>query len=263
MTFLSSLGTNPASLVALHMGPMWLLKVYGIALNTVKNIQELLEITCYHDMQFIAETNCSFRCLASPYILSGHSQCLLLFSRSVTSDSLQLDRLQNTLSLSFTISWSLLKLMSIELVMPSNHLVLCCPLLLCLQSFPTSGSFPMSQLFTSGDQSIRALASVSVLPVNIQGWFPLGLTGLISLLFKGLFECLLQYHNSKASILQHSAFFMVWLSPFLTTGKAIAVTIWTFEGKVMSLLFNVSRFVTTLKFTAKATGGSYEFVIVV
>ena len=133
----------------------------------------------------------------------------------------------------------------------------------CPQSFPASGSFPMSQLFTSGDQSIRALASVSVLPVNIQGWFPLGLTGLISLLFKGLFECLLRYHNSKASILQHSAFFMVWLSPFLTTGKAIAVTIWTFEGKVMSLLFNVSRFVTTLKFTAKATGGSYEFVIVV
>ena len=171
---------------------------------------------------------------------------------------------EHPVSLSFTISWSLLKLMSIELVMPSNHLVLCWPLLLCLQSFPTSGSFPMSQLFTSGDQSIGALASVSVLPVNIQGWFPLGLTGLISLLFKGLLECLLQHHNSKASILQYSAFFMVWLShPFLTTGKAIAVTIWTFEGKVTSLLFNVSRFVTTLKFTAKATGGSYEFIIVV
>ena len=63
---------------------------------------------------------------------------------------------------------------------------------------------------------------------------------------------------------QHSAFFMVWLShPYLTTGKAIAVTIWTFGGKVMSLLFNASRFVTTLKFTAKATGVSYEFIIVV
>ena len=152
---------------------------------------------------------------------------------------------EHPVSLSFTISWSLLKLMSIELVMPSNHLVLCWPLLLCLQSFPTSGSFPMSQLFTSGDQSIGALASVSVLPVNIQGWFPLGLTGLISLLFKGLLECLLQHHNSKASILQHSAFFIVQLShPYMTTGKTIALTKWTFFSKVMSLLLNmVSRLV--------------------
>ena len=89
-------------------------------------------------------------------------------------------------SLSFTIFRSLLKLMSIELAMPSNHLVLCCPLLL-LQSFPPSESFLMSQFFTSGGQSIGASASASVLPVNIQDWFPfLGLTGLISLLSKGL-----------------------------------------------------------------------------
>ena len=86
-------------------------------------------------------------------------------------------------SLSFTISWSLLKLLSIELVMPSNHLVLC-HLLLFLQSFPASGSFPMNKLFTSSSQSIRA--SASVLPMNIQGLFPLGLTDLISLLSKGL-----------------------------------------------------------------------------
>ena len=116
---------------------------------------------------------------------------------------------EHQVSLSFTISRSLRKLMSIEWVMPSNHLVLCCPLLLYLQFFPTSGSFPMSWLFTSGDQSIGALASVSVLPVNIQGCFPLEFTGLISLLFKGLFKCLLQHHSSKALILQHSAFFMV------------------------------------------------------
>ena len=167
-------------------------------------------------------------------------------------------------SLSFTISGSLLRFMSIEWMMLSNHLILCWPLLIYLQSFPASGSFPMSWLFASSGQSIEASASASALPMNIQGWCSLGLTGLISLLFKGLLECLLQHHNSKASILQHSAFFMVWLShPFLTTGKAIAVTIWTFEGKVTSLLFNVSRFVTTLKFTAKATGGSYEFIIVV
>ena len=86
-------------------------------------------------------------------------------------------------SMSFTISQSLLKLMSIELVMPSNCLVLCIPFS-CLQSFSASKSFPMSQLLSPGCQSIEALASAAVL--NIQGWFPLGLTGLISLQSKGL-----------------------------------------------------------------------------
>ena len=85
-------------------------------------------------------------------------------------------------SLSITISRSLLKLMSIESGMPSNHLILCCPLL--LQSFPATGSFLMSQLFTSGSQSIAA--SSSVLPISIQDWFPLGMTGFISLQPKGL-----------------------------------------------------------------------------
>ena len=77
-------------------------------------------------------------------------------------------------SLSITNSWSLLKFMSIELVMLSNHLILCWPLLFCLQSFPASGTFLMSQFFTSD-------ASTSVLPVKVQDWFPLGLTGWISL----------------------------------------------------------------------------------
>ena len=88
-------------------------------------------------------------------------------------------------SLSITNSWSLLKLMSIELVMPSNRLILCCPLL-PPQSFPASRSFPVSQFFTSGGQHIGVSASASVLPVNTQYWFPLGWTGWISLLFKGL-----------------------------------------------------------------------------
>ena len=90
-------------------------------------------------------------------------------------------------SLSITNSWSLLKLMSIELVMPSNHLILC-PLSSCFQSFPASRCFPMSQFFASGSQSIggSASASASVLLVNIQDWFPLGWTGWISLLTKGL-----------------------------------------------------------------------------
>ena len=76
--------------------------------------------------------------------------------------------------------------MSIESVMPSNDLILCCPLLSLLQSFPESGFYPMSQFFTSDGQSIGASASASVLPGKIQDWFPLGLTGLMSLQSKGL-----------------------------------------------------------------------------
>ena len=84
-------------------------------------------------------------------------------------------------SLSITNSWSLLKLLSIESVMTSNHLILCCPLLLLLSIFPVSGSFLMSGLFISGGQNIEVSASASVLPMNIQDWFPLGWTGWISL----------------------------------------------------------------------------------
>ena len=106
-----------------------------------------------------------------------------------------------------------------------------------LQSFPASGVFQMSQFFTSGGQSIGASASASVLPMNIQGWFPLGLTGLILVI--GTLKSILQHHSSKASIIWHSTFFMVQLShPYMTARKTIALTIWTFVGKVMSLLFN-------------------------
>ena len=88
-------------------------------------------------------------------------------------------------SLSLTLSQSLPKFMSIESVMPSNHLILCHPLLLLPSIFPSISSFPVSQLFASGGQIIGSSALASVLPMNIQGWFPLGLTTLI-LLFKGL-----------------------------------------------------------------------------
>ena len=84
-------------------------------------------------------------------------------------------------SLASTISWSWLKFMTIESVMPSNHLILCHPFSSCLQSFQASGSFPVSQFFTSGGQSIGASVSASVLPMNIQDWFPLGWTSLITL----------------------------------------------------------------------------------
>ena len=89
-------------------------------------------------------------------------------------------------SLSFTVSQSLLKFMCIASMMPSNHLILCHPLLLLTPTCPPSGSFLMNQLFASGGQSIGASASASVLPMNIQSSFPLGLTGLISWLSKGL-----------------------------------------------------------------------------
>ena len=108
----------------------------------------------------------------------------------------------------------------------------------CIQSFPASGSFQMSQLFTSGGQSTGVSASTSVLPVNIQDWFPLGWTGWISLQSKELSS--LQYHSSEASILWHSAFFMVQLShPYMTTGKTIALTRRAFVGRGLSLLFNI------------------------
>ena len=89
-------------------------------------------------------------------------------------------------SLSFTVSWNLLKLISVDSMMPPNHLILYCPLLLLSSVCTASGSFLMNQLLASGGQSIGVSASASVLPMNIQDWFPLGLTGLISLLSKGL-----------------------------------------------------------------------------
>ena len=126
--------------------------------------------------------------------------------------------------LSSTIFWSLLRFMSIESVMPSNHHILC-HLLHLPSVFSSIRSFPVSQPFTLGGQSIGALASASVLPVNSQCWFPLGLTDLISLLSKGV-SSLLQLHNSKASIHQCLVFFMLQLShPYMTTGK----TLWLYR----------------------------------
>ena len=105
------------------------------------------------------------------------------------------------------------------------------------QSLSESGSFPMSQLFAWGGQSTGVSALASVLPKNTQDWSPLEWTGWIPLQSKGL-SSLLQHHSSKASILQCSAFFTVQLShPYMTTGKTIALTSWTFVGKVMSLIW--------------------------
>ena len=99
-----------------------------------------------------------------------------------------------------------------------------------LQSFPASGSFQMSQFFTSGDQSIGASTSTSVRPMNIQGWFHLGWFDLLAV--QGTLKSLLQQHSSKASILLYSTFFIVQLSyPYMTTGKITTLTRWSLLAK--------------------------------
>ena len=107
-----------------------------------------------------------------------------------------------------------------------------------LKTSPPSGYFQMGWLFTSGGQNI--VASATLLPMNIQDWFPLGLTGLISSLSKGLSRVFSNITVQKGSILRGSAFFTVQLShPYMTTGKTIVLTKWTVVGKVVSLLFNM------------------------
>ena len=148
-------------------------------------------------------------------------------------------------SLPFVLSQSLPKLMSIESVMPSNHLVLCCPFLLLPSIFPwirvfckESASYITLPKYRSFSFSISPSNEYSGLISFRIDWFDL-------LAVQGTLKSLLQHHSSKASILQFSAFFIVQLShPYMTTGKTIALTRRTFVGKVMSLLFNrLSRFV--------------------
>ena len=143
-------------------------------------------------------------------------------------------------SLSITNSWSLLKLMSIKSVMPSNHLILCHPLLL-----PPS-IFPSIRIFS--DESVLHIRwpkywsfSFSISPSNeYSGMISFRTDWLDLLAVQGILKSLLQHHSSKASILLRSAFFTVQLShPYMTTGKTIALTRWTFVGKVMSLLYNM------------------------
>ena len=129
--------------------------------------------------------------------------------------------------------------MSIQSVMPSNHLILCRPLLLLPSIFPNVRSFLMSQYFALCSQSIGASAWTSVLPMNIQDWFPLGLISLTSLQSKRLSSVF-----SNTTVEKHQ-FFSIQLSLWssshihMTTGKTIAFTIWTFVNKVMSMIFNM------------------------
>ena len=147
-------------------------------------------------------------------------------------------------SLSITNSWSLLKLLSIKLVMPSSHLILCRPLLLLLSTFPSIRVFSNKSVLR-----IRWLKCCSFsisLSNEYSGLISFKIDGYDLLAVQGTLKSLFQHHNSKASVLQCSVFFMIQLShPYTTTGKTIAFTRRTFVGKVMSLLFNMlSRHVT-------------------
>ena len=142
--------------------------------------------------------------------------------------------------LSFTISWSLPKLMSIESLMPSNHFILYHPLLLLPSIFPSIRVFSNESAVCITWLKYWSF-SFSISPSNeYSGLIPLRIDWFDLLAVQGTLKNLLQHHCSKASILRHSAFFMVQLShPYTTMGKIIALTRWTFVGKVMSLLFNM------------------------
>ena len=146
----------------------------------------------------------------------------------------------------FTISWSLLKFMSTESVMPSNHLILCCPLLLLPSIFPSIKVFSSESTLHIRWPKYWSL-SYSISPSNEYSRLISFRIDWLDLAGQGTVKNLLQHHSSKASILQHSTFFIVQLShPYTTTGKTIALTRWTFVGKVMSLLLNMlSRLVIT------------------
>ena len=150
-------------------------------------------------------------------------------------------------SLSFTNSRSLLKLMSIELVMPSNHLILYRPLLLLPSIFPSIKVFSNESTLRSRWPKYWSF-SFSISPSNEYSrliFFRMDCLDLLAV--QGALKSLLQLHSSKASILWRSAYFIAQLShPYMTTGKTIVLTRWTFVGKVMSLLLNMlSRLVMT------------------
>ena len=181
--------------------------------------------------------------MSTAVILSPNLCCLSLsvqFSHSVVSDSLRPHGLHHTrlpcLTPTTGVYSNSCPLSRWRHITISSSVI---PFPCCLQCFPASGSFQMSQFFASGGQSTGASASASGPSSEYSGliffridWF--------DLIVQGILKSLLQYHSSKASVLRHSAFFTVQLShPYMTTRKTIALTRWTVVGKVMSLLFNM------------------------
>ena len=205
--------------------------------NRVTNTFSLL--TTYLNLVSLLALMCSSFAQGSQFSLVQSLSRVQLFATPWTA--------AHQASLSISSSWSLLKLMSIELVMPSNHLILCRPLL-----FPPS-IFPSIRVFSNG--SVLHIRwpkdwsfSFSISPSNeYSGLISFKMDWLGLLAVQGTLKSLLQHHTSKASILWHSAFFIVQLShPYMTTGKTIALTGRTFVGTVMSLLLNMlSRLVIT------------------
>ena len=179
-------------------------------------------------------------CLSIFYIVVVAVQQLSLIQLFVTPWSVPCQ-----VSLSLNISWRLLKLMSIEPVMPFNHLVLCHSVLLLPLMFSLIRGFSNESVLHSRQPKYWSF-SFSISPSNeYSGLISFRIDWFNLLAVQGTLKSLLQNHSSKASILWHSAFFMVHLShPYMTTGKIIALTIWTFVGKIMCLLYNtMSRFV--------------------
>ena len=174
--------------------------------------------------------------------LRGHSS--VQFSHSVLSHPLLPHRLQA--SLAITNSKNLLKLISVEWVMLSNHLILCRPLLLLPSILPNIKVFSNESILIQWPKYWSFSFSIS-LSNEYSGLISFRIDWLDLLAVEGTLKSLLQHHSSKASILRHSAFFIVQLThPYITSGKTIALTRCTFVGKVMSLLFNMlSRLVRT------------------
>jgi len=141
-------------------------------------------------------------------------------------------------SLSITNSWNLLKLMSIVLVMPSNHFILCCPLLHLPSIFPSTRVFSNELVLCNRWPKYWSFSFSISLSNEYSGLISFRMDWLDLLAVQGTLKSLLQYHSSKASIFQCSAFFIVQLShPYMSSGKTIALTRQIFVGKVMSLLF--------------------------
>ena len=176
----------------------------------------------------------SLCCLKAYFSLS------VQFSRWVVSDSVTPWTAARQASLSITNSWSLLKLMSIKSVMLSNHLILCRPLRLLPSFFPSIRVFSNESVLHIRCPKYWSF-SFSISPSNeYSGLISFRMDWLDLLAVQGTLKSLLQHHSSKASILRRSAFFIVQLShPYVTTGKPVALTRWTFVGKVTSLLFNM------------------------
>ena len=225
-------------LYPLSILPYWLLRWQCFQRSHILTVLSLTDLKSSRTDTLWSQWKCES--LLHKWLSVSVVGILLLFRRSVVSDSVTTWTAACHTSLSITISWSWLKFMSIESVMPSNHLILCRPLLLRPSVFPRIRVFsnelalhsrwPKYWSFSFSDSPSNEY--LGLISFRIE-WFHL-------LVVQGTLKTLLQHHSLKASILWLLAFFMVQLShPYLTYGKTIALAIQTFVSKVMSLVFNM------------------------